>query len=126
MLNRTRLPSDIIAFVVFCRLRDRLTPRDLSEIMVLRGIDLCQNLAPGAVCDIVRPHEVGPEASPPQALGDYDAVLLSGFPLHVYDDTPKRGGSAPLCGRFLYRHLRTTNFLAVHHQPLVAQTRRKP
>jgi hypothetical protein len=31
------LPSDIIAFVVFCRLRDRLTLRDLSEIMLLRG-----------------------------------------------------------------------------------------
>jgi hypothetical protein len=31
------LPSDIIAFVVFCRLRYRLTLRDLSEIMLLRG-----------------------------------------------------------------------------------------
>ena len=29
--------SDIIAFVVFCRLRYRLTLRDLSEIMLLRG-----------------------------------------------------------------------------------------
>jgi putative transposase len=37
-LNRTSLPSDIIAFVVFCRLRYRLTLRDLSEIMLLRGI----------------------------------------------------------------------------------------
>ena len=33
VLNRTFLPSDIIAFVVFCRLRYRLTLRDLSEIM---------------------------------------------------------------------------------------------
>ncbi|WP_284948120.1 DDE-type integrase/transposase/recombinase [Acidisoma cladoniae] len=40
MLNRTSLPSDIIAFVVFCRLRYRLTLRDLSEIMALRGIDI--------------------------------------------------------------------------------------
>jgi hypothetical protein len=31
------LPSDIIALVVFCRLCYRLTPRDLSEIMLLRG-----------------------------------------------------------------------------------------
>ena len=31
------MPSDIIAFVVFCRLRYRLTLRDLSEIMLLRG-----------------------------------------------------------------------------------------
>src|ERR1700730_4043582 len=38
VLNRTSLPSDIIAFVVFCRLRYRLTLRDLSEILLLRGI----------------------------------------------------------------------------------------
>ena len=37
VLNRTCLPSDIVAFVVFCRLRYRLTLRDLSEIMLLRG-----------------------------------------------------------------------------------------
>jgi putative transposase len=40
MLNRTCLPSDIIAFVVFCRLRYRLTLRDLSEILLLRGIEV--------------------------------------------------------------------------------------
>ena len=38
-LNRTSLPSDVIAFVVFCRLRYRLTLRDLSEILLLRGIE---------------------------------------------------------------------------------------
>ncbi|MCW3477837.1 IS6 family transposase [Rhodovastum sp. RN2-1] len=37
VLNRTCLPSDIIAFVVFCRLRYRLTLRDLSESLLLRG-----------------------------------------------------------------------------------------
>ena len=37
VLNRASLLSDIIAFVVFCRLRYRLTLRDLSEIMLLRG-----------------------------------------------------------------------------------------
>jgi putative transposase len=37
VLNRASLPSDIIAFVVFCRLSDRLTLRGLSEIMLLRG-----------------------------------------------------------------------------------------
>ena len=36
----TFLPSDVIAFVVFCRLRYRLTLRDLSEIMALRGIEV--------------------------------------------------------------------------------------
>ncbi len=40
VLNRTCLPSDIIAFVVFCRLRYRLTLRDLSEIMSLRGVEV--------------------------------------------------------------------------------------
>ena len=40
VLNRTSLPSDIIAFVVFCRLRYRLTLRDLSEILLLRGIEV--------------------------------------------------------------------------------------
>ena len=40
MLNRTCLPSDVIAFVVFCRLRYRLTLRDLSEILALRGIEV--------------------------------------------------------------------------------------
>jgi hypothetical protein len=37
VLNRASVPSDIIAFVVFCRLRYRPTPRDLSQIMLLRG-----------------------------------------------------------------------------------------
>ncbi len=40
VLNRTCLPSDVIAFVVFCRLRYRLTLRDLSEILLLRGIEV--------------------------------------------------------------------------------------
>jgi putative transposase len=40
VLNRTCLPSDIIAFVVFCRLRYRLTLRDLTELLLLRGIEV--------------------------------------------------------------------------------------
>jgi hypothetical protein len=40
VLNRTSLPSDIIAFVMFYRLRYRLTLRDLSEILLLRGIEV--------------------------------------------------------------------------------------
>ncbi|WP_284947779.1 IS6 family transposase [Acidisoma cladoniae] len=40
VLNRACLPSDIIAFVGFCRLRYRLTLRDLSEIMASRGIEI--------------------------------------------------------------------------------------
>ena len=40
VLNRTGLPSDVIALVVFLRLRYRLTLRDLSEILALRGIEV--------------------------------------------------------------------------------------
>ena len=47
MLNRTCPPSDIIAFVVFCRLRYRLTLRDLSEIMALRGIGVSHGAVRG-------------------------------------------------------------------------------
>ena len=34
------MPSDVIALVVFCRLPYRLTLRDLSEIMLLRGFTI--------------------------------------------------------------------------------------
>ena len=47
VLNRTCLPSDVIAFVVFCRLRYRLTLRDLSEIMALCGIEVSHE----AICN---------------------------------------------------------------------------
>ena len=40
VLNRTCLPSAIVAFVVFCRLRHRLTLRDLSEMLALRGLEV--------------------------------------------------------------------------------------
>ena len=40
VLNRTCLPSDVVAFVVFCRLRYRLTLRDLTKILALRGIQV--------------------------------------------------------------------------------------
>ena len=45
VLNRTCLCSDVIAFVVFCRLRYRLTLRDLGEIMALRGIEMSYDRA---------------------------------------------------------------------------------
>ena len=40
MLNRICLPSDIIASVEFCLLLYRLTLRDLSEILAMRGIEV--------------------------------------------------------------------------------------
>jgi putative transposase len=39
-LNRTPYPSDVIALVVLWRLRYRLTLRDLSEMLLARGLVL--------------------------------------------------------------------------------------
>ena len=38
VLNRTCLPSDIIAFVVFCRLRYKLTLRDVRRCFVAEHV----------------------------------------------------------------------------------------
>ena len=46
-------------------------------------------LTPGAVCDLVRPAEEGAEIPSQAALEAYDAVFLTGSPLHVYQDTPE-------------------------------------
>lgn len=50
--------------------------------------DTLRDLVPGARCDLVRPAEDG--AAPPDRAGleAYDAVFLTGSPLHVYVDTP--------------------------------------
>ena len=48
-----------------------------------------QSIAPGVNCDIVRPHEAGPDSELPGPLNTYDGVFLSGSPLHVYQDTPE-------------------------------------
>lgn len=46
-------------------------------------------LAPGAACDLVRPAEDGAEMPSQAGLESYDAVFLTGSPLHVYQDTPE-------------------------------------
>src|SRR3712207_3978032 len=38
LLNRTQYPSDVIALVVFWRLRYKLALRDLSEMFLVRGL----------------------------------------------------------------------------------------
>lgn len=48
-----------------------------------------RQLAADATCEIIRPHEAGPDAEPSLPLAAYDAVFLSGSPLHVYDETPE-------------------------------------
>jgi putative transposase len=39
ILNRAQYPSDVIALVVFWRLRYKLSLRDLPEMFLIRGID---------------------------------------------------------------------------------------
>jgi putative transposase len=39
ILNRTRYPSDVIALVVFWRLRYKLSLRDLPEMFLIRGLN---------------------------------------------------------------------------------------
>ena len=39
ILNRARYPSDVIALVIFWRLRYQLSPQDLPEMFLIRGID---------------------------------------------------------------------------------------
>jgi transposase-like protein len=39
LLNRAQYPSDVIALVVFFRLRYKLSLRDLAEMFLLRGIE---------------------------------------------------------------------------------------
>lgn len=52
-------------------------------------VDTLKEIVPAASCDLVRPAEDG--AAPPghMALESYDGILLTGSPLHVYDDTPE-------------------------------------
>ena len=60
VLNRTQYPSDVIALVVLWRLRYRLTLRDLSEMLLIRGIVFSQEavrdweakLAPALACEL--------------------------------------------------------------------------
>jgi GMP synthase (glutamine-hydrolysing) len=52
-------------------------------------IDTLRLLAPGAVCHRVKPADRG-AALPDQAeLQSYDAVFVTGSPLHLYQDTPE-------------------------------------
>jgi putative transposase len=39
ILNRVRYPSDVVALVVFWRLRYKLSLRDLPEMFLIRGIE---------------------------------------------------------------------------------------
>lgn len=47
------------------------------------------HLVPGAVCDRVKPADRGTCIPSLGALESYDAVFLTGSPLHLYEDTPE-------------------------------------
>ncbi|MBI0538179.1 type 1 glutamine amidotransferase [Roseomonas sp. KE2513] len=46
-------------------------------------------IVPDADCELARPAEEGAAAPDAAALSGYDAVFLTGSPLHVYDNTPE-------------------------------------
>ena len=53
-------------------------------------VDTLRELVPGALCDVVHPAEEAPLPAPRSGeVAAYDAVFLTGSPLHVYEDTPE-------------------------------------
>ena len=52
-------------------------------------IDVLLELAPGAACDRATPADAEADAPDAGALEAYDAVFLSGSPMHLYEDTPE-------------------------------------
>ncbi len=50
---------------------------------------MLDGLAPGAVCHRVKPADAGAELPNGEALAGYDAVFLTGSPLHLYEVTPE-------------------------------------
>lgn len=45
-------------------------------------------IEPSAHCEIIQSVETDARGQPSAALSDYDAIVLSGSPMHVYEDTP--------------------------------------
>ncbi|PZN97605.1 MAG: glutamine amidotransferase [Alphaproteobacteria bacterium] len=52
-------------------------------------VDVLTEIVPGAVCHRITPADAGARLPARAALAGYDAILLTGSPLHVYDDTPE-------------------------------------
>ena len=51
--------------------------------------DVLRRLAPGAACERVFPADADAALPAGAALADYDAVLFTGSPLHLYAETPE-------------------------------------
>ncbi|WP_426169649.1 type 1 glutamine amidotransferase [Sandarakinorhabdus sp. DWP1-3-1] len=52
-------------------------------------VDVVTALVPGATCHRITPADADSVLPGRAGLRDYDAVLLTGSPLHAYDDTPE-------------------------------------
>lgn len=52
-------------------------------------LDVLRALAPEATCDRVKPADAGAGLPEGEMLEGYDAVFLTGSPLHLYQDTPE-------------------------------------
>jgi GMP synthase (glutamine-hydrolysing) len=52
-------------------------------------LDILGRLAPGAACDRVQPADADAALPLGMTLAGYDAVFLSGSPLHLYEETPE-------------------------------------
>lgn len=51
--------------------------------------DMLREIVPGAACDRVRPADAQEDSPDAPAIARYDAVFLTGSPLHLYADTPE-------------------------------------
>jgi hypothetical protein len=89
VLNRTSLPSDIIAFVVFCRLRYGLTLRDLSEILLLRGVEVSHEAVRDSEVKLGAGHATGRIARFVAQTGNIDR----GIPIGLYFDCADGGSN---------------------------------
>lgn len=52
-------------------------------------LDILRKLAPGANCDRIQPADADAALPPGATLAGYDAVFLTGSPLHLYEETPE-------------------------------------
>lgn len=52
-------------------------------------VDVVSSIVPSAVCHRITPADAGSDLPGGERLEGYDAVLLTGSPLHVYEDTPE-------------------------------------
>lgn len=52
-------------------------------------LDILGKLAPGATCDRIQPADTDASLPSGMSLAGYDAVFLTGSPLHLYEETPE-------------------------------------